>query len=383
MPYILHAVFWISAFTIVFTYIIYPKLSQWIACCFPSKVLYSESCVPTVTVVIVAYNEGARICARIENLLASDYPSEKLHIIIADDGSQDNTEAIIESIGSSRVRYIRFPDRRGKPSRINAAVDAATSEICVLCDARQSFASDAIRILAKAFFDPRVGAVSGELHIASSSSAVGKGIDFYWSRERRLRESEAARHSSIGCTGAIYAIRRSLFLPIPSDTILDDVVIPLHIAASNHRVLHNSSAHAFDSQPLEPQFEIRRKRRTLAGNFQMLFRYPRWLLPWGHPLWWRIIAHKYLRILAPIFLISAVYTSVLLSSNPVYKTALIVQSVAYFLGILGMATKSNRKMLAIPSAFLFLNIVAILAFYDFLSSRASARWETTDSKKIA
>jgi cellulose synthase/poly-beta-1,6-N-acetylglucosamine synthase-like glycosyltransferase len=221
-----------------------------------------------------------------------------------------------------------------------------------------------------------VGAVSGELHITSSESNVGTGIDHYWSRERRLREAEARRHSAIGCTGAIYAIRQSLFRPLRSDTILDDVVIPLQIAAQNYRILHDSKACAFDPQPLEPQSEIRRKRRTLAGNFQMLFRHPQWLLPWGHPLWWRIIAHKYLRVLAPIFLCIVAITSLLLADIYTYRICAILQGVAYSLGILGLLTKSRSTLLSIPSAFLFLNCIVVLAFWDFLFSRVNAQWDT-------
>lgn len=376
MEYYYTYLFWGSFTVLLFAYILYPAISQLLAAISPQLTKSSDKYKPEVTVILVVHNEEKRLSARVNNLLASDYPMDKLSIVVVDDGSTDGTEILMSSINILHVKYIRFESKEGKPSRLSSVVPTVSGEICVLCDARQTFAPDAIKRLACAFSDPMVGAVSGELHIAASESNIGQGIDRYWSRERRLREAEAKRHSSIGCTGAIYAIRRSLFSSIRSDTILDDVVIPLQISAQNYRVLHDAKACAFDSQPLEPIYELRRKRRTLAGNFQMLFRHPRWLFPWGHPLWWRIIAHKYLRILAPAFLCILGITSLLLSDIFTYRLVAVLQGIAYFFGIIGLLTKSRVFILSIPSAFLFLNYIVVLAFWDFLFSRVSARWET-------
>lgn len=371
--------FWIGLSALAFAYYFYPITSKLLARYAPRSVQSHADHTPSASVILVVYNEETRLTTRLENLFASDYPPDKLDVIVVDDGSSDGTKSLMASLASPRIRYIRFEDRAGKSARLNVAITTASADICILCDARQTFASDAIRRLARAFFDPSVGAVSGELFITASESTVGRGIDVYWSRERRLREAEAARHSTIGCTGAIYAIRTSLFTPLRSDTILDDVVIPMRIAERNYRILHDAGAHAFDSQPLEPKFEIRRKRRTLAGNFQMLFQYPTWLLPWGHPLWWRIIAHKYLRLLAPLFLCVVAVTSLLLCGEFIYRYATLLQLSAYSCGVAGMLTKSRAKFLAIPAAFMFLNGLALLAFWDFLCNRANARWETASS----
>lgn len=371
--------FWSSVFAILFTYILYPIVTLLLARISPLCTQESELYEPTVTAILIVHNESTRLEARINNILNSDYPRDKLSLIVIDDGSTDGTEVLMSAISSQRIQYIRNELNVGKPHHLSSVIPNVTSDICVLCDARQLFASDAIRRLASAFFDPDVGAISGELIIASSTSTVGLGIDKYWSSERRLRQAESQRHSAIGCTGAIYAIRRCLFKPIPSDTILDDVVIPLQIASEGCRILHDSKACAFDNQPLDPKFELRRKRRTLAGNFQMLFRYPSWLLPWGHPLWWRIIAHKYLRIFAPLFLCVAALSSLMLSGICLYRICAILQCIVYLLGILGLIFKSRVFIISIPSAFLFLNYIVVLAFKDFLFSRVSAKWETGTS----
>ncbi len=371
----LHIIFWASSAGLASAYVLYPLVCRWVASRFPRpSIQCDDTPLPSVTVIIVAHNESTRLPRRVENLLGSDYPSEKMHILIMDDGSTDATQSVLDSLKNSRVRCIHLAERKGKPAALNAGISASTSEICILGDARQSFANDTIRRLASAFSDPKVGAVSGELEIASSSSTVGAGIGSYWEHERQLRSDEATRDSCIGCTGACYAIRRSLFSSVPENTLLDDVVIPLRIAAKGYRILHDRTARAYDLQPQDPKFESRRKRRTLAGNFQMLFRYPAWLLPIGHRLWWRIIAHKYLRIFAPFMLLGAAASTIALWPSPFFRIVFGLQVLCSLLAVAGLISRSRAKIFSWPAGFLFLNTMVVLAFFDFLTGRASQKW---------
>ncbi len=370
-----HVIFWTSALCLAITYVLYP----WVCRCFARvlshpPVRHDGAPLPSVTVIIVAHNEAARLPRRIANLLSSDYPPEKLQIVIMDDGSTDDTQAVLDSLKNPQVRRLHLAERKGKPAALNAGIAASTGEICIFGDARQTFASDTVRRLAAAFSDPRVGAVSGELEIAPGASTIGGGIRSYWEHERRLRADESAHDSCIGCTGACYAIRRSLFSPVPEDTLLDDVVIPLRIAADGYRILHDRAALAYDEQPQDPEFEGRRKRRTLAGNFQMLFRYPTWLLPTGHRLWWRIIAHKYLRIIAPLMLLGTAATSIALCPSPFYSAALCLQALCYLLAVAGLITRIHAKIFSWPAGFLFLNTMVVLAFFDYITGRTSQKW---------
>ena len=370
-----HIIFWTSAAGLSCAYVLYPQACRWLALSFPHPPIRRDDApLPSVTVIIVAHNEAARLPGRIENLLSSDYPPEKLNILIMDDGSTDATLSVLDSLKNPRVRCIHLAERKGKPAALNAGVSASTGEICIFGDARQTFASNTIRLLATAFSDPKVGAVSGELEIAAGTSTVGSGIGSYWEHERRLRSDEAVCDSCIGCTGACYAIRRSLFFPVPENTLLDDVVIPLRIAAQGYRILHDRTALAYDHQPQDPRFEGRRKRRTLAGNFQMLFRYPSWLLPLGHRLWWRIIAHKYLRILAPFMLLGSAASALALWSSPFFCIILFLQMLCCLLAVVGLASRSRAKIFSWPAGFLFLNSMVVLAFFDYLTGRASPKW---------
>jgi len=247
----------------------------------------------------------------------------------------------------------------------------------VFADARQDFAQDTISRLVSNFSDPQVGAVSGSLSIDPSKSSIGEGVDAYWKLEKQLRADESRLDSCVGCTGAVYAIRRELFEPIPGDTLLDDVVIPMRISLKKHRVIFDASAIAYDPQTLEPESEKIRKKRTLAGNFQMLFRYPGWLLPWRNRLWWQLISHKYLRIVSPAFLVLVLASNALLVSSPFYLLVLVLQGLFYLLAFVGMALPSlENRLFSFPAGFLFLNIMAVRGLAYYLRPQGGQGWES-------
>ena len=379
--------FWLSGGALDYTYAGYGALMALLA---RARVVKNgaPAPLPDVCAVIVAHNEETRIAARIENLLASDYPPEKLRVLLVSDGSTDDTatRAAVGEAGSfpysrehapARVTVLAQPARAGKAAGLNAALAQATGDLIVFTDARQRFAPDAIARLAAHFADPRIAAVSGALEIDAARSAAGTGVDAYWRYEKSLRAAESRFDSCIGCTGAIYAIRRALFTPLPADTVLDDVVIPMRLAVAGHRVIHDSTARAFDPQSLEPAAEILRKRRTLAGNFQMLFRHPEWLLPWRNRLWWQLISHKYLRLCAPLFLIVLLTASAALAAHPFYRTALALQLAFYLAAALGLLFPALRgKIFALPAGFVFLNATVLRAFLHYLTTADLHRWSS-------
>ncbi len=369
------ATFWISAFLLAFTYAGYPLI---IALLTKGRRLPEAPLkVEAICVVVVTHNEEARIAQRIENLLASDYPGEQLSILVVSDGSTDETIARIEAVRDPRVAVIRQPERMGKAAGLNAGVAAAKAPIIIFTDARQSFAPDTICKLVARLAEPTIGAVSGELTIAGSASGTGSGVDTYWKLERFLRARESLLDSCIGCTGAVYAIRRELFTPLPEDTVLDDVVVPMRIAIAGKRVIHEPTALAFDPQSLEPTTEKRRKRRTLAGNFQMLFRYPAWLLPWKNRLCGQLIAHKYLRLAGPLLLILTLASSATLAHTAtLYRAALLFQAAFYLLAGIGMLLPIRLKILTLPAGFVFLNAAVVAALWHYLTNPDPARWQT-------
>lgn len=329
-----------------------------------------------VSIVLVVHNEEARIVARLQNLADTDYPADAIEVIVVSDGSTDRTVEIARSCGLTRLTVIPLPERSGKAAGLNAALASARGEVIVFADARQRFNRQTLPHLLRWYALPNIGAVSGDLTIESATSQVGGAVSSYWAFEKKLRIAEARIDSCIGCTGAVYSIRRSLYVPIPPDTLLDDVVIPMHVATQGYRVLHDPESHAYDPQSLEPDREVVRKRRTLAGNFQMLFRHPAWLLPWRNRLWLQLASHKYCRVLAPFFLCICYAANALLLTVPGGKVAFAVQTAFYLLGIAGLVFPGLRlRIFSLPAGFLLLNLSAVSGFWHYLRGSHTRLWQ--------
>lgn len=363
----LSTVFWGSFAVVFYTFLGYPIFIGLLARLKSRKAPALKTFAPTVSVVLVAANEAERIRARIENIFATDHPAEKLELIVYSDGSTDETPSIIQSFPDKRVHAILSNQRSGKAKGLNASVAVAKGEIIVFCDARQKFNCATIPNLVRNFADPKTGAVSGNYSIEKSETSVGGGVDAYWRLEKFIRNAEAKWDSSIGCTGAIYAIRRELFRPLPSDVLLDDVVIPMTIAQQGYRIGFDDDAVSLDPMNIEASRENRRKKRTLAGNFQMLFRFPHWILPWKNRLWWQLISHKYLRIFAPFFLVALFASNALLAAQPIYRALFVCQIAFYTLACIGLAFQSVKlRVISIPTGFFFLNLMTVGGFWNYL-----------------
>lgn len=351
----------------------YPLLMAGLARLRPRPLHLREPEVCALSVVVCARNAGEAVVARLRNLLSCDWQGA-LEILVYCDGCSDNTAALAASLGDPRVRVIEGRSPLGKALALNAVVPLCRHPQVVLCDVRQRFDAETLLRLAEPFRDPDVAAVSGRLEIAASAGGGGQGVDLYWRIERKLREWESRYDSVIGCTGAVCAIRRDAFEPLETGTLLDDVVIPMRLAARGGRVLFEPRALAFDPQTLDPANERVRKLRTLVGNYQMLARHPEWLLPWRHRLWWQLLSHKYLRLAVPWLLIAiAVLTP--LAPPSIWTLGLAAaQIVAYACALLGLALPRARwKLLTVPAGFLLLQWSCLRALFAYLAHRRDLR----------
>ena len=319
---------------------------------------------PGVSIVIAARNEGSRLSARIENLLALDYPADRRQIVVVSDGSTDNTVDVL-------ARYDRLVDAvtipaSGKALALNAGVARARFDVIVFADARQVFASDALVELVAPLSDPAVGVVTGELLLDAESpcrragrdrraferrqvardygsdrrvddrrrtvrSTIADGVGLYWKYEKQIRRLESAIDSTLGATGAIYAMRRSLFQPLPADTVLDDVLTPMRVVLAGFRVVFNERARAFDRAAVDGDAEARRKVRTLAGNYQILALEPRLLLPWRNRVWLQYLSHKIGRLVVPYAMLTMFCASVVLAVDHLFYALVLGGQVGLFL----------------------------------------------------
>jgi poly-beta-1,6-N-acetyl-D-glucosamine synthase len=367
--------FWISIAAILYTYIGYPVV-VWLLGRLRNLKVSKSAFTPRVSVVIACHNEASNIEARIKNLLESDYPARLLEILIISDGSTDFTADIARRYASNRVHVFAYTEQRGKATALNVGAEIASGEIIIFADARQWFEPDAIKELASNFADARVGAVSGELLLdGGANTTVGEGVGLYWTYEKWIRKSESRFNSVIGATGAVYAIRRKLWQPLPKETILDDVYTPMQIALAGSRIVFDEKARAHDRATDSASREFSRKVRTLTGNYQLCQLMPRLLLP-TNALLFQFYSHKLMRLAAPIFfliLLAANLQIVALPSNATntlfYEASLAAQ-IIFYASVLagGYLLKRKRKVRLLNFAYVFsvMNAAALVGLIYFI-----------------
>ena len=320
--------------------------------------------------------------AKLKALTQLNYPADRTEIVVVSDGSTDETNSILArfAISTSR-RIILNPHHAGKASGLNDAIEVARGEIVVFTDVRQEIDANAVRLLLENFAHPSVGCVSGELILGRRDTGdSAAGIGTYWKLEKRLRKMESVSGSTIGATGALYAVRRSLLPSLPIGTILDDVYIPMHVIRSGSRVVFDSRARVWDVPDLGHGCEFSRKVRTLSGNYQLLRLAP-WLLSGANPVRFRLVSHKLMRLLVPFALLALLISSSLIPGST-YRAALALQIAFYALSASTFVVPKRVGMWTrvADAAFTFVlaNTAAVVAFANFIGGRQVV-WNSSSS----
>jgi len=340
------AVLWISFAFVFYVYVGYPLLlAIWRR--FAHHPVRKANWEPPVSIVIAARNERDTIERKLRNCLDLDYPKERLEIVVSLDGPTDGTEKVVESWRLLGIKLLHSRVHQGKAAALKRGVAAARNAIIVFADARQRIDSRAIRELVANLHDPSVGAVSAELILLKDRAGQDQtdskeAIGLYWRYEKWIRSTESQLHSTVGATGALYAIRRELFRPIPDDTILDDVLIPMIIALNGKRVLFEPRARAYDNVACCPQAEFRRKVRTLAGNYQLLAEMPIVLSIRRNPIFFQFVSHKVGRLLVPYFLATLLLSNCFLLHG-FYLFTFVLQIFWYALAVAGRIAVGTQR----------------------------------------
>lgn len=292
----------VAALLLTLTWVAYPVVMEILARLSrrPASSSLGPS-VPFVSIVVATRGPADLVARRIANLRTTSYPADRYEIVVGIDRAVGQDLASLGETPSHLARFVFTAESAGKPAALNAAVAATLGEILVFADSAQAFEHDAIGCLVSSLSDPAVGVVSGQLSL--SRDAERSLVGLYWRMERRLRSNEARVHSAVGVTGAIYAMRRELFAPIPNDTILDDVYIPMRAVLGGYRVDFNREARATDERAYSVATEKGRKERTLTGVLQLCVQLPALLSPVRNPLWAQFLMHKLMRLASPILLL--------------------------------------------------------------------------------
>ena len=335
---------------------------------------------PRLTLLIAAYNEEAVIEQRVRNALEMDYPRDRLEIVIGLDGCSDGTAEIVRGFGQRGVRLLEFDERRGKASVLNAAMNQVNGEIVVMSDANTDIDPQAARRLVQWFRDSRVGAVVGRLILTDPRSG-GNADGLYWRYETFLKRCEGRLGALLGANGAIYAIRRKLYVPIPPETIIDDFVIPLLAKLhSGCAIVYDCTAVAREETPPDVTSEFHRRARIGAGGFQSIALLWRLLDPRRGWVAFTFLSHKVLRWLCPFFLIGLLASNVLLCDRPFFRRVLVAQMVFYGVSLLAAFVPGGVRLpkpIRLMTMFTSMNAALLVGFVRWLRKRQNAAWKRT------
>jgi cellulose synthase/poly-beta-1,6-N-acetylglucosamine synthase-like glycosyltransferase len=375
-------VFWVSIGLIAYAYVGFSVIlalrSLW------SRPVRKADITPTISLVIVAHNEAATIGSKLENALASDYPRDKLQIIVASDGSDDGTESIVAEYADRGVQLLAFP-RRGKIPALNATVSHATGDILAFTDANSLFASDSLTALVRPFADPTVGGVAGnQCYLSGSGNAASFGERMYWAFDRWLKSLGSRAGNAIASTGALHAIRRELFQPVPLG-IGDDFVLSTRVILQGFRLVFEPAATAQESTASSDRAEFQRKVRVIVRGLRGLWVVRGLFNPFRHGFYsLQIFSHKLLRWCVGWLLIVLFAASVGLSGTHVfYRVALwsqvafyAVASVAMILSYGALCLVREPRFITIPFYFCLANVAAIQAWLQLMTGKRVDAWNS-------
>lgn len=371
--------FWSSVAVILYTYLLFPIILAIRAVAAGDR--YREADItPTVSLIIAAHNEAGVIAVKLANVLSLDYPADRLEVIVASDGSDDGTEAIVGTFAAQGVRLLALP-RQGKAAALNAAAAAAQGDVLVFSDANSIYARDAIRELVRPLADPTVGGVAGnQRYLADGSREGGSGEAQYWRLDRQWKRLESAAGNAISATGAIYAVRRSLFRSV-AEGVTDDFYTSTGVIDQGYRLVFAPDAVAYETLSKREGDQFGRKVRIITRGLRGVLLRRNLLNPFAHGFYAvQLFTHKVLRRLVVFPLLALLISSLRLRRRPgIYGLAAGAQVAFYGAAAAGaLRERSGRpqpRLLSLPYYFGMVNLAALTAVFNLLRRRQIVVWE--------
>lgn len=382
-------IFWATSLLLVYAFVIFPLLTFLLS--FVTRrdegTLVNQNELPSITLIIPAFNESTVIKAKLENSLSVAYPQNNLEIIVASDGSDDGTNEIAQAFSSDQIRVLAFKQRRGKATTVADAIDKSRAELLCLCDANVYFAPDAIMKMVSHFDDPSVGAVSGDVRLDSEQSSFGTGESFYYTLERRIQIGESQFASMMGVDGGMYLMRRQLYRTLPGDTILDDFAISMDILNQGYRIIYEPEAIANECATELASDEFRRRKRMAAGTVQIVTR-RQFPSVFRTKLWFLFVSHKLLRWISPIILltwfavalIGAIIEWCMGHGTPFFATILFLQVLLLSLSVTGAVWPKlrNSRIVGLPFYFFMIQCAMLTGMTNGLTKPQKGTWDRTE-----
>ena len=379
---------WGALGLIAYTYIGFPLLLL-IRGLLVRRSIKKATITPKISLIIVAHNELATIGAKLANIVTLAYPPDKLEIIIASDGSDDGMNELVAHHPDQRIRLLALP-RQGKIPALNHAVTQATGEILVFSDANSMYKTDALQMLIAPFADPTVGAVGGnQCYVPDATgNMVGLGERFYWNFDRTLKSMQSKAGNMISATGAIHAIRRELFRPVPLG-VGDDFVISTRVIEQGYRLVFEPKAIAYETIAPTDKAEFNRKVRVIVRGLRGLWAVKALFNPLRYGFYAiQITSHKLLRWSVGLLLIVLFIASLsLYGSGAAYRLFAQAQLIFYGFALIAWGLRNTAlaywksfKLLALPFYFCLANYAALCAWQQVINGRRVDIW---DSKRTA
>jgi cellulose synthase/poly-beta-1,6-N-acetylglucosamine synthase-like glycosyltransferase len=338
---------------------------------------------PSITVFIPAYNEEAVIAQKIENTLSLDFPSGLLEIVVASDGSNDGTNKILEQYRNNGVKVFINDKNEGKNAVINKFIPFTKGQVLVFTDANSIFSREALVQITKYFSNPKVGCVGGKLRYLRSESTVAMGEGLYFKYENFIREMEGLHGKMIGANGAIYAIRRDLFVPVPAH-VPNDFFHPLTVLGKGLYSVFEKNAIAYEKPSEDQKEEFSRRARIVARSVAALSEVNKISGILKGKGWFYILSHKILRWLAFPLLLIVLILNIFLINKSAYSLVLFVQIIFYLSGILGYVLESfgvKMKFFYIPYYFLLINLAGTFGVFNWLRGKRVISWITASTTR--
>ena len=374
----LQFLFWSSIIFITYTYFGYPLLLKIISL-FRNKAVHRAHSSPFVTFIITAHNEQGRITGKLENTLLSDYPKDKLQIMVASDCSTDNTDNIVKTFESKGVTLVRSSERRGKEYAQKLAVEQAKGNILVFSDVATTLEKDALENIVSNFNDPTVGCVSSEDRVISDNGTI-TGENFYVKYEMFLRRLESKVNSLVGLSGSFFAARKDVCQNWAEDLQSDFNTVPNSIRMGLRGVSDPDTIGYYKNVTSDSQ-EFDRKIRTILRGIAVFMATKEMLNPFKYGFFsLQLISHKLFRWLIPFALISAFFTNLFLVSQSWYAFLFMLQIMFYGLALMALKNKvlSSKKIFKIPFFFTIMNLSIFIAWLKYVKGEKAVFWQPSE-----